>query len=317
MIFMEKTVEIAKKIIDEQVKMGFINQNSEFLRANKTYPWTNEDVGRYLRFVDFKGMDSGLTVLASGDQAFNLIKCGIMNIDTFDINPLSEYYALGLRRAMILKYDFKTFNNIIDLFYNPWCGIDMIHNLIRGLFPYMECEHKMFWKTILDYDYKLQKDSGTRLNTILLLVLNVNLEKIGISNYLSNEENYNLIRERLSNANITFKNVNALDLANVYKGKKYDIIVLSNILDYFHEFLGENWPYKELKKYRESLETLGKKDAYIFLHYIICFMRNGEMYRNSFINKADILIDDLECEEIKMLSYNAFIDNGVILSRVK
>lgn len=314
---MEKEINIAKKIIDEQVEMGFINQSSTFLRTHKTYPWTNEDIEKYLKFVDFKGLDSGLTVLASGDHPFNLVKNGILNIDTFDINPLAEYYALGLRRAMILKYDFKTFNNIIELFYSPWCGIDMIHNLIRGLFPYMDDKHMKFWETILDYDYKLQKGAGTRLNTILLLVLNVNLEKIGLNNCLSNEENYNLIRSGLGNANITFNCVNAIDLSEKYKGKKYDIIMLSNILDYFHEFLGENWTYTEFKNYRKSLETLGKKDAYIFLHYIICYMRNGEMYRNSIINKADILVDDLQTEELRMLSHNAFIDNGIILSRVK
>ena len=41
------------------------------------------------------------------------------------------------------------------------------------------------------------------------------------------------------------------------------------------------------------------------------------MYRDSIINKADILPSDLTSEELKMLSYNAFIDNGIILSRVK
>lgn len=315
---MEKNIEIAKKIIDEQVEMGFINQTSPFLRTNKTYPWTNEDIERYLKFVDFNGKDSGLTVLASGDQAFNLVKNGIGNIDTFDINPLAEYYALGLKRAMILKYDFKTFNNVIEILYNPWCGIDMVHSLIKGLFPYMESEHKKFWETILDYSHNLQKSKGTRLNVILMLVLDVfNLNQIGLNNYLSNEDNYNLIRNGLSKANITFKNINAIDLARVYKGKKYDIIMMSNILDYFHEFLGENWTYNEFKNYRESLETLGKKDAYIFLHYIICYMRNGELYRDSIINKADILECDLKEEELRMLSYNAFIDNGIILSRVK
>lgn len=315
---MEKNIEIAKKIIDEQVEMGFINQSTSFLRTNKTYPWTNEDIERYTKLVNFDGMDSGLTVLASGDHPFNLIKNGIFNIDTFDINPLAEYYALGLKRALILKYDFKTFNNIIKILYNHWCGIDMVHGIIRGLFPYMESEHRIFWETILEYDYKSQKNKGTKLNVVLMLALDVfNLNQIGLNNYLSNEENYNLIRSGLSNANITFKNINAIDLASVYKGKNYDIIMLSNILDYFHEFLGENWTYDEFKKYRESLETLGKKNAIIFLHYIICYMKNEEMYRDSIINKADILPSDLTSEELKMLSYNAFIDNGIILSRVK
>ena len=315
---MEKTIEIAKKIIDEQVEMSFINQSTDFLRSNKTYPWTNEDIERYTRYVNFTGTDSGLTVLASGDHPFNLIKNGITNIDTFDINPLAEYYALGLKRAMILKYNFKEFNNIIKILYSPWCGMDIIHGIIKGLFPYMESKHQEFWKTILEYDYKLQKNKGTRLNVVLMLVLDVfNLNQIGLNNYLANEDNYNLIRNRMGGANITFKNVNAIDLATVYKGKKYDVIMLSNVMDYFHTFLGENWSYTKFKEYRESLETLGKKDAYIFLHYIICYMRNGEMYRDSIINKADIDPSDLTKEELRMLSYNAFVDNGIILSRVK
>ena len=63
---------------------------------SKVYLWTNENIDAYLNIVDISSKENALSVLASGDQTFNLITKGIMNIDTFDTNKLTEYFALGL-----------------------------------------------------------------------------------------------------------------------------------------------------------------------------------------------------------------------------
>ena len=102
-------VRNAKKIM----KIRFNNYQSyradEHSKYSKIYFWTNENVDAYLNLVTFEGKDSALSVLASGDQLFNLICKGIINIDTFDSNKLTEYFAFGLKRAAILKYSYQDY----------------------------------------------------------------------------------------------------------------------------------------------------------------------------------------------------------------
>ena len=59
--------------------------------------------------LDFKDKKKALSVLASGDHVFNLIYYGILNIDTFDTNRLTEYYALGLKRAALLAFTYEEY----------------------------------------------------------------------------------------------------------------------------------------------------------------------------------------------------------------
>jgi len=99
---MERAIEGAKKLIETQVRGLQTDGNfAKFREFGKNYFWTNENIAGYLDLVDFEGKINALSVLASGDQAFNLVTNGIMDIDTFDINALSEYIALGLNRAAI------------------------------------------------------------------------------------------------------------------------------------------------------------------------------------------------------------------------
>ena len=71
---------------------------------NPVYQWTNESVFNALDYAVAYNRTNALAVLASGDQVFSMLNFGINNIDTFDINCLTEYYALGFKRAMILSY---------------------------------------------------------------------------------------------------------------------------------------------------------------------------------------------------------------------
>lgn len=315
---MEKSIGIAKKIIDMQVKDYYINQSNEFLRENKIYSWTNENMKSYLSPFNYNNIQKALTVLSSGDHAFNLLSLGIKDIDTFDINPLTEYYALGLKRAMILKYDYKTFISILNFFYNPFSSLTIITELVHSLLPYMEKKYQIFWQIILDYNYGLQKETGTHFNLILLLTLDTRgVNPLYFNTYLNSEKEYNNLRRSLINANITFKNVNAINLGQSYKDNKYDYILLSNILDYFHYNFGSNWCYEQLLNYEKELEKIAKRDALIFLHYIICYKKDGEIYRKSIIDRSSISFLDLVSEEIIEVPSNASISCGLILKKCK
>ena len=93
---------------------NYIKYHNAF--SNRVYSYTNENIKSYLNNFDFNDKNSALSVLSSGDYVFNLIHNGITSIDAFDSNYLTEFYSLGIKKAMILKYDYKDFlHKYLDL----------------------------------------------------------------------------------------------------------------------------------------------------------------------------------------------------------
>lgn len=271
-------VRNAKKIMKIRFNDYQRYRADEYSKYSKIYFWTNENVDAYLNLVPFEGKDNALSVLASGDQLFNLICKGIMNIDTFDSNKLTEYFALGLKRAAILKYSYQDYIKYMGrLGQNNISSPEETYAIIRSLYPYMEKKHQMFWEALINYDFKLRKNSNKcGYNLLELLLRNDSNIYINIFNtYLLNEENYNLLKRRLGDANISYKCANAKNLSKDFSSK-YDFLLLSNILDYFLYVFYDLWGYDELRKYEEELKKLCKEDATIFLKYAFFYKLNNE-----------------------------------------
>jgi len=312
---MEECIKEARGIIRSYVTgRETLGGGKAFDDYGSVYFWTNENVNQYLKFVSFEGKTSALSVLASGDHAFNLITNGVNNIDTFDTNLLTEYIALGLKRAMILKFSYEEFLSAISELCFGDVSIEFYCDLINSLFPYMERRMQIFWQSVLEYNYKIQKNYGTNLN--LLKMLCINIEILGYktsNNYLLNRDNYNLLRSRLASANITFKCANAISLPEEFSGK-YDFILLSNILDYVEKYWGGSWEYCTLKSYEEKLQNIVKNDGVIFLQYILYYAGlEPELFFGSEISK-----NDLEDEEIIPLTSEFLgLPTGIILKRIK
>jgi len=312
---MEKCIEGAKAIIEKQVREKEISVfGVAFSSYYKTYCWTNELIAEYLKLADLSEKDNALSVLASGDHAFNLITEGITNIDTFDSNKLTEYFALGFKRAMILKYNYPEFLQNMRILCNSKTDINTISDILYGLLPYMDIRIRKYWETILDYNYKLQKENGSNLNLLYLLCVNIgHLGYKECNNYLKDEKSYNKLRNRLASANITFKNANANNLHNEFKGE-YDIILLSNILDYFFKYWGNNWEYDKLLSYEKQLENICKNDAIIFLHYNLYM---AQINPTTF-GESNIKIEDLKNEEVLRLGHDhGGVPTGIVLKRIK
>ncbi|MBE6156732.1 MAG: hypothetical protein E7161_03190 [Firmicutes bacterium] len=317
---MRKCIEGIKKVIYDQVKLNRLCLTGiRFSEHQKTYFWTNENIAAYLDLVDFEGKDSALAVLASGDQTFNLITKGIANIDTFDTNKFTEYFALGFKRALILKYNYQEFCIITQILRNPRLTKEELNEVFIGLFPFMELKHRIFWQQILDYNYQIQQEFGTNLNLLGILSLeklsNRSMYSLFFNNYLKDEESYEFLRSQLGLANISFTYSNAIDLPRVFS-KSYDFILLSNILDYFYKSLGCNWDYEELQKYEQQLEPLLNDDGVIFLHYAMACLKDSKIFRNKIINSSKVNIGDLVNEEFITLPPFCGTTNGMILKRV-
>lgn len=309
----------AKRIIATQIAYNRIFQfGASYSEYQRCYFWTNENVKKYLELADFANKCNALTVASSGDQAFNLINKGILNIDTFDVNRLTEYFAFGLKRAMISKYDYQSFcKNICELRESN--NIEYVSDIIMGLLPYMENEHALYWKMLVDYNKDLQQEFGTNLNLMLMLTFEreVDIFKRGFNNYLSNEFEYEKLRKNLGNANITFNYVNAKDLTKSFD-KKYDFILLSNILSYFNGIWGDVWTVDKLNAYIKELEKITNIDGVMFLQYLMFYIQNGKesniLFQDSSVMKSDL--SDLEIHEIA-LDYTKEASDGIILKRVR
>jgi len=313
---MTEAIKGAKFLIDKQIGEGKIYTFGEaFSTYQKVYAATNENIAGYVNLVDTTNKEKVLSVLSSGDHVFNLITNDVFNIDTFDSNALTEYYALGLRRALILKYNYYDYFKAIVILTTSY-SVDEVTEIIKGLLPYMEENHKIFWEQIINYNYRIQKLRLRKLNLLKMLCLTAEdvLIKNDYNNYLLNETTYEKLRTNLKLANISFKNCNALYLDKNFENKTYDAILLSNIIDYFYKAYGSLWGIDLFNKYVNKLIKLSNNNALLFLNYMYYYMPNSK-FNPELIKCSTIKETDFE-DEIVFPVVGERTRGGVILKKV-
>lgn len=309
----------AKRIIEKQVKQNRYDYIEEdFKKYQKGYYWTNENAACYLNISNLHNCNA-LSVLGTGDQVYDLLARGVKSIDTFDINKLTEYFALGLKKAMILKYDYYSFlevSNVITLDNLP---ISSLTNIIMDLLPYMEDKYRKFWLEILNYNYKIQTKNKTNLNLMKMLYIGTDFPFSHINNsyYLLDEYCYNELKWNLENANISFKGVDAIELTKHFQNKKYDIILLSNILDYANGRWQDNWDIEKLEEYLNTLEGITKENGIIFYKYILSYMKDG-LKKEKIFHNSSVCEEELKDNIIRIPKVtNSREEDAIILRRVK
>lgn len=280
---------------------------------NRIYLFTNENVNAYLKAAEFQPGQKALSVLASGDQAFNLIFKGVKDIDTFDINKLTEFYVFGLKMAIITKCNYQEFISTYSTLLNPTTSEDTITAIIYDLLPYMDEKYRVYWKEVLDLFCKNKFDAyaNPKIRNLISVIKSEpsSIKAATIRNtYLLNEANYNQFKINLSQANLTFKHSNILDL-NQNFNSKYNYLLFSNILDYIWHQWGMMWNMDKLNDFIESLMPLLNDEAIIFLHY--CFV-DFELMDNSVVK-----LTDFNQEEV--LGFNGTLGgvDYMLLKRIK
>lgn len=309
------SIKASINIIENQIKNYKItNTGIPFDTYQKVYLWTNENINGYLSDINPNISDIALSVMASGDHTFNLITNGVLNIDTFDTNVLTEYYVLGLKRAMVLKYNYNEFISVMNKLSSNDVSIEESTNIIYELLPYMDSKYRKYWLELNDKNYKLQREYNTNFSIFHLLFINIldDYKYLKSNNYLINEDNYNKLKDNIVKSNISFMNADALRLHESFK-KKYNYILLSNILDYFYKTYGFNWGIDKLNEYIKSLESMSSDHINIFLNYI--FMYSGKNYtRSTIINSSSIKNTDIINSEIILVdNINNKSKDGVII----
>ena len=248
-----ETIIIAQKI----VRRSYCNFNNinNFNLTSGIYRFTNEDISAYFHHLENK--KNVLTVIGSGNQILNTILAGSTNVDCFDISIFPEYYLylhigaiLSLSQEDYIRYFLSEDNK--ELFSYE------IYELIRKNIPN---KYRKFWDSLYDYDEGIDI-----YNSLLFRQDYYNKETIINNNPYLQESNYLKLKNILETRSILI-NSKVYDIINTKITKKYDLINLSNILEYYY-----------------NIDTIN--EYLIYLKNNFNLNNNGEII--NYFNKMDI-----------------------------
>ena len=295
----------------EEVKKVILNalQTNDRSRNNlAVYAFTNENIKAYLEGI--KGR-SALSVCSSGDQYFNLIGQNFLDIDLIDINPLAEYYALGIKQALILGFSYEEYLKIITLLFKKPAK-ELEKEILEYLLKWMSPKYQIFWQEIFNYYFKLQEKYQREISLLQILTQDYYFdldEIIFLNHYLEGKEKYERTKHNLLSVNSNFILGNIL---NYESSKKYDLILCSNILEYFYH---PNLDIKRLHQLYQPLLNLLNEQGIIYADYIYGLYQDREL-RNFPIGGANITGRELLKEEIKLIpNYRGKDQNAVLVLR--
>lgn len=200
-----------------------------FSTYSPIYFFTNEPIRRVFREETFY-KDSALSVIASGDHLLNLISSGVRNIDGFDINRLT-YFHFYLKCALIKSLSYQEF---YELSQNHFYMNDTkrFYSFLLTLKQKMPEEVYEYYRKLCEY--LLNSEYG-----YADLCIEHDFEYSSAFNlYASSEEDYERTRQNLDGTHLRFL---FSDIRDLELQKKYDIILLSNILDYSVHWYRDNY----------------------------------------------------------------------------
>lgn len=219
-------------------------------RFNSIYPFTSENIAGYMKDLDLTGKKV-ITVTGSTDHILNAILQGATEITTFDINPLTKPY-MDLKISALKNLSYEDF---IKLFLFE-SNMNLDYSIISSLD--MSDESKMFW---LEQLSKFNNNGIELRNSSLFNTKYFNpYSKLWQNLYLEKSK-YNLLKQQLKDANITFINASLKDLRIE---DNFDYMFLSNISDY----LSLMYSCDTLRKYRDLLYEFQKRIDTIYFAYL-------------------------------------------------
>ena len=187
-------------------------------RFNSIYPFTSENIAGYMGVLNLTGKKV-ITVTGSTDHILNAILQGATEITTFDINPLTKPY-MDLKISALKNLSYEDFIKLL-LFES---NMNLDYSIISSLD--MSNESKIFW---LEQLSKFNNNGIELRNSSLFNTKYFNpYSKLWQNLYLEKSK-YNLLKQQIKDANITFINASLKDLK---VDEHFDYMFLSNISDY-------------------------------------------------------------------------------------
>ena len=194
-----------------------IPENYAYQDGAPVYLFTNENIHGTLKTAGDLSGKKVLTAGASGDHAFESYLMGAGQVHTFDINS-NQKNVIELKNRMIRNLPYADF---MDFFFDKRNFFNQkILTPIKSEFSDELCAFLKKcngWNMRQNFKYRAAYTSD------------YNIQRL---QYISNENNYNLVKNRLPEQ-IPFKHC---DIAkSVYSiTEKYDLVLLSNIFSYLY-----------------------------------------------------------------------------------
>lgn len=223
------------------------------LLNEKVYDFSNENLTESFKLFDLPNKKV-LTVLGSGDQYFTALLNGAKKIEVFDNNKLTWYYFI--LKFMAIKH--LSYEEFFKFFVTDGLDNKEIYQKIEKYLPeYVSNYFKLLeimHKPLSSIKYKKLLSKKNKVNNGIYIP------------YLKKEEYYHL-KDLLNKTELPyFYNTDLLDLS---KNEYYDVIILSNIINYvmmdpqsWYDFLYDfNCPHIEAV-YAWFIEN-SEKEAYL------------------------------------------------------
>ena len=243
-----------------------------------TYYRSNENLKDL--FNSFSVLDKDvLTVLSSSDHLLYAYYYGASKVDSFDINEFTKFYYYMRKWALLYNNDFYPKKGLFNS-YNKYFEklLDKV-DTISG----KELQARDFWYLYLD---RLKK-SGNKMN------LN---DYVYPYNNIVNDTNR--LASIIEDKDLTFYNVNMCGAVGSIR-KKYDVIIMSNILEYY--CIDD----KSLERFRDNLYSLLKEDGRVICSNLIKYYDNLDKKM-----EREIFSELFECNDLND-SYSYYNDSYI------
>lgn len=261
------------------------------------YKTTNENFKLYKHWYEDK--DKILTVEGSGDQILNAIAMGATKITAFDISSFPRYFSdLKLCALLTLKqeefeqffYQLSTYDQEFndEIFFKIAQNIKDI-NLNNHSFN----QSILFWESLFNFF-----DGYDIYNSPLFSSEFYSYSSVKTKNLFIEHINYNRLKSLILNVQINHIVDNITNLVTDSKDK-YDLINLSNIIDY---------PLDEsnkvsLDKYKSLLQSLPLNNGGIALTYLFYLTEKRKKYLQKYFNEKSFSIEQFENQQQGVLIY--------------
>ena len=276
---MDLLAEVKKlilEILQDKAKLNSFN-------VLQVYAFTNENIAGYTKELEMNPDSNILTICSGGDHLLNLGVKKFRNINLIDINPMAEYFTLGIKLPLVLASSFDSFKKRLEfLFKSRNYDLDLEKKLLYGLLPFMSLKYKLFFKEVFDYYFSLQEKYHVPVKLMQILTTDYyfNMDEITFYNlYLQGEENFNTLKDTLRHLYVSFRRGNIFD---INEKDTYELIMCSNALEY---------------SYIPNADMAGLKDFFSNLRNSL--NDNGVIYATYMYGLYDKTIDSYENFPIK------------------
>lgn len=230
-------------------------QQKMFEGYTRLYPFNTEmSCGVFAKNKEYIDNKDVLSITGSGDALLDLFKNGAKIVTCFDINGLAKF--LAKMKFLFIKAGI-TYEEYIKFFSAaPRDFSDILNFEIYDKYSYnLDAESKKYWDAIIRYlkinKCTLEKDKNTLFYSTYDPFFGLfNTGTFGAKgSYLENKESFTKLQDILKNKSLDdcdFVDASLFDVDNTFKGRQFQYIYLSNVLDFaknkeaFKQFIVNN-----------------------------------------------------------------------------